>query len=188
MALPDFETQLKIGRLAETDIVRWLRSRGNSAITCYEIEHNTGKGPQFFAPTRAYVAPDILLFGGNGRVLWCEAKHKSVFTWHRISGRWTTGIDQRHYGDYQHVAQITGLPVWLLFFHVSSQPSASDLQYGCPCTCPSGLYGGSLEFLVQNENHRHGNHGRSGMVYWAEHSLKRLASVDAVRAPKVEAA
>lgn len=180
----EFERQLKIGRLAETDIVRWLRSRGNSIITCYEIEHNTGKGPQFFAPTRAYVAPDILLFRGGGRVLWCEAKHKSTFTYHGKTGRWTTGIDLRHYVDYQLIAHSTGVPVWLLFFHLNSQPTHKDMLWGCPAACPTGLYGGDINFLSDHESHRSDRHGRSGMVYWAEFMLKRLASVDAVRRSK----
>lgn len=174
-----FEEALKFGRLAETDIVRWLRRKGNSIITCYEIQHDTGKGPRFFAPTTAYVAPDILVFSGSGKVLWCEAKHKTVFSWYRKGRRWVTGIDRRHYRDYQNVASITGLPVWLLFLHVSGAPSAVDIGY-CPVECPTGLYGGNLDFLTQNESHQSDRHGTSGMVYWDEKVLTLLASVEEV--------
>jgi hypothetical protein len=177
-----FEDNLKTGRVSEKYIGRWIRDRGNSILPIYETEYHTGKGPQFFAPIGEYVAPDMLVFTRAWGVLWCEAKHKSVFSWHRKTQRWTTGIDLRHYEDYQHVARITKLPVWLLFLHQNSTPNPRDINCGCPKKCPTGLFGQELGFLVEHENHRSMNHGRSGMVYWAETSLRFLDSVAEVKA------
>lgn len=177
-----FETNLQQGRLTETAIVKWLRARGNGVVTVYEIEHHTGKGPRYFAPTKAYVAPDILVFPKDEQVLWCEAKHKTVFSWHRKTQRWVTGVDIRHYEDYQRVQDETGIDVWLIFAHHSATPSESDLKYGAPPFCPSGLFGQRLEYLTRKENHRSDNWGSSGMVYWAESSLLRLGDYPAIEA------
>lgn len=170
-----FEEQLAVGRLAESAIVRWLRSKGNSVITVYEIEHKNGLGPRFLGSTKAYVAPDVLVFKGNGKVLWCETKHKTVFSWYRIGRCWETGIDAHHFADYRRVAEETGLPVWLVFLHTSDQPSAGDIRYGCPPRCPVGLFGGELGFLADNISHDSSRWGRHGMVYWAHDTLKLLA-------------
>lgn len=184
-----FERNLEIGRIAEGVIAHWLMLRGDAVMPAYQIEKHTGKGPQLFAVDRNLVAPDMLVFNHRG-ITWVESKHKSVFTWHRMTRRWTTGIDLRHYGDYLRVAKSTRLPVWLLFFHRESRPSADDLRAGCPPECPTGLFGGDLFDLVGLENHRAPalsrersgmlGHGRSGMVYWAADDLKLLASKEDV--------
>lgn len=186
-----FEKQLAVGRVGESLIARFMMSRGHAVLPVYEIEKSTGKGPQLFAKCAGLVAPDMLVFTANGS-MFIEAKHKTVFTWHRNSGKWTTGIDIRHYGDYLKVAKQTHLPVWLMFFHQNSNPSAEDAKHGCPSECPTGLFGGDIFDLVTRENHRskpydemregYLGHGRSGMVYWAEASLKLIASKDEVEA------
>lgn len=177
-----FEEYFEVGRTSESDIAMWLRSRNNGVLPVYEILKKEGLGPRFFGSIadnqeRLYVAPDMLVFGGNGKAIFVEAKHKTVFTWHRITSRWVTGIDIRHYNDYQRIRAETGLPVWLMFLHVSEVPDARDLYQGCPHQCPTGLYGGELEKLSKLENHRHKNWGRSGMVYWAAESLNKLAQL-----------
>ncbi len=184
-----FAEKLAFGKVAEGFIAKWLMARGNSVLPVYEIEKSTGKGPQLFGLDSSLVAPDMVAFTENG-VVWIEAKHKSVFTWHRNTQQWTTGIDLRHYGDYLKVAKSTKLPVWLMFFHRSSTPSDGDQRMGCPAQCPIGLFGGDIFDLVPKENHRTPpldyfregakGHGRSGMVYWSVSELKRLATYDSV--------
>ena len=184
-----FSRQLGVGQVAEGLIARWLMARGASVMPAYEIEQSSGKGPQLFSQEGDFVAPDMLVFSHKG-IQWVESKHKSVFTWHRVSKRWTTGIDLRHYGDYLQVAKQTSVPVWLLFFHRESTPSVDDRRHGCPQECPTGLFGGELFSLVVLENHRAPHfdptrtgitgHGRSGMVYWAVDQLRMLASKEEV--------
>lgn len=186
-----FEESLQIGKVAEGLIAAWLQARGSAILPAYEIEKSTGKGPQLFSVEGDFVLPDMLAFSHKG-LCWIEAKHKSVFTWHRISGKWTTGIDLRHYGEYFQVLQRTHLPVWLMFYHRESTPDQRDTQYGCPKECPTGLYGGALASLVIAESHRVPaknsdrigmlGHGYSGMVYWADDKLKLLATRSEVRA------
>jgi len=174
-----FEQNLATGQMGESLISRWLQGRGHAVFPAYQIEHQTGKGPQLFAKSGDLVLPDLLAFRG-GEVRWFEAKHKTCFTWHRISGRWTTGIDLRHYHEYQEVAHRTSLPVWLLFFHPKSQPDQRDIRHGCPSQCPTGLFGNDIAKLVETENHRSDKWGKSGMVYWAKDSLRLIAEAHEV--------
>lgn len=178
-AVGKFEQSLAIGQLGEGAISRWLQGRGHAVFPAYQIEQHTGKGPQLFAASGDLVLPDLLAFR-CGKVQWFEAKRKTCFTWHRISQRWTTGIDLRHYGEYQEVAERTGLPVWLLFLHPTSKPDARDLEHNCPAECPVGLFGNDLEILKLRESHRSDRHGKSGMVYWTHQDLRLLAPINEV--------
>lgn len=109
--------------------------------------------------------------------MWCEAKRKSRFAWYRNYERWQTGIDLNHWKHYQAVAKATGFGVYLFFLHDCSTPSAGDLGHGSEPTCPTGLFGGSLDYLANNISQTIGRsgpcggHGRHGMVYWAHDSL-----------------
>lgn len=172
-----FNRQLEFGRVGESVISNWLQSRGHLVFPAYEKEINTGKGPQLFCADGDLVLPDILVFSGE-KIQWVEAKHKTCFSWHRITGRWVTGIDLRHYNEYLKVAERTNLPVWLMFYHPQDKPDNRDIQHGCPPQCPIGLFGNDIAWLKDNENHRSDRWGSSGMVYWAVESLILILSAD----------
>jgi hypothetical protein len=174
-----FQENLEQGRVGESFIANYLKNKGWAVLPAYEIEKHTGKGPQIFSSVGAFVAPDMVAFRGE-KSFWIEAKHKSVFTWHRLTQRWTTGIDLRHYEEYIKVEKLTCTPVWLMFYHRSAKPSDEDLRYGCPPVCPTGLFGNTLTILQNTENHRCESfasgrgHGRTGMVYWAHETLREI--------------
>lgn len=172
-----FKERLAFGKLGESKIASWLRTRGNYVLPVYETEEQY-KGPRLYAPTREIVSPDLLVFNFEG-IRWVEAKHKTVFTWHRITERWTTGIDRRHYKEYLSLAEEWPWPIWLLFLHESDEPDERDKEY-CPKKCPIGLYGGDILLLNKKINHEHDNWGKSGMVYWAEKSLIKLATLQEI--------
>lgn len=150
----------RFGKVAESAIAQYLMRRGRAILPVYEKLIDEGKGPQLFTAEGSFVAPDLCAIG-NGKIIWAEVKHKTAFTWHRITGRWTTGIDLRHYSDYQRVAEKTRLPVWIFFLHEGGAAKDS------PPDSPSGLFGNELGILTQRENHRSDRWGKSGMVYWA---------------------
>jgi hypothetical protein len=177
--MSSFDQQLAHGQLGESIIAKWCMSRGNSVLPVYEKEIDTGKGPRFFTPRGRFAAPDMFVMPAMN---WIEAKHKTVFSWHRKTACWCTGIDLNHYEDYKQVQETSSRPVWLLFLHRSNMPDQRDLDAGCPKRCPVGLFGGSLAFLEQHENHRHDNWGRHGMVYWAYETLKLVAPIDEIDA------
>jgi hypothetical protein len=169
-----FRREFAKGIIGESTIATWFKQRGSSVLPAYQVELESGKGPQFFTPEGKFVTPDMMIFPS---MVWVEAKHKTSFTWHRQTGQWCTGIDLRHYRDYQQVARISRRPVWLMFLHNSGKPSAGDLARGCPANCPAGLFGAALDYLLQNENHRSPNWGSDGMVYWTPAAFRLLASL-----------
>lgn len=170
---PTFNQQLSVGKVGESVIKQWLNSIGFSVLPVYEKMDSEYKGPQLFTPTGGQIAPDMFVFRGE-KCMWIEAKHKSAFSWHRITGRWVTGIDLRHYLDYCKIDDDSPFPVWLLFLQRSGQAVDS------PPNCPTGLFGNPLKYLRMHENHRHANHGKSGMVYWSVAHLQKIASLEVV--------
>lgn len=169
-----FEQSLATGRVAEGLISKWLQARGSAVMPAYEIEQSRGKGPQLFTGDGELVVPDMIAFTHED-VCWVETKHKRAFTWYRIGQCWATGVDLHHYTSYLKVSLRTKLPVWLMFYHREAIPSEEDLSFGCPETCPTGLYAGSLFDLVGKESHRSDKHGKHGMVYWRHTDLRLLA-------------
>lgn len=155
-----FQEQLAVGKAGESLIAQWLIGRGFSVLPVYEKIIDEGKGPQLYTASGGMIAPDLLALR-NDEIMWIEAKHKTAFSWHRITNRWVTGIDLRHYEEYLKVLETTSIPVWLLFLHRGGQAKDS------PANSPKGLFGNDLNILSEHENHRHANWGRSGMVYWA---------------------
>ena len=168
-----FEDSLQRGQVGESLIAKWLRSRGWFVLPIYEKEIGTGKGPRLFTPNETLIGTDMFAFNHNGGI-WIESKHKTAFSEHRITGNWTTGIDLHHYEHYCRINDETPWPVWLLFLHRGGQAKDS------PPDSPTGLYGGSLDYLRAKENHRHENWGKTGMVYWARQDLKLIATLEEV--------
>lgn len=178
----NFQQTLQFGKMGEGHISRWFQSKGYNALPIYEKEINEGKGPTLFTASGPFIAPDLLIFKSKpetkntlgNKVFWIEAKTKSAFTRHRITNRWTTGIDLRHYNDYLSIAQFSPWPIWLLFLQLGGKAKDS------PDGCPTGLFGRELEYLSKHENHRSDNWGKGGMVYWAHETLLSLATLDEV--------
>ena len=174
-----FQQSLSRGKIGESAISTWLNRRGFNCLPVYEKEISDGKGPTLFcASGDQLVLPDILAFKDK-EVYWVEAKHKTAFTWHRITSRWVTGIDFRHYEEYRKVQALNPhWEIWLFFLH--QKGTAKDTPDGL--VSPSGLFGHRLNYLSENENHRHDNWGNRGMVYWAHETLKKIADIEEVLA------
>ena len=166
----NFQAQLSYGQIGESRISNWFRGRGYNVLPVYELELQQGKGPRLFAPTKQLIAPDMFIFKADN-AYWIEAKHKTAFSWHRITRQWVTGIDLKHYTDYCEIDTFSPFPVWLVFLHEGGQAKDS------PETSPAGLFGNTLKFLRENESHRHSHWGNSGMVYWSIDKLKKMADL-----------
>lgn len=178
-----FAQSLQFGKTGESAIAWYMKARGNHILPVYEKQVNDYKGPAIYLSDGGFlVAPDMLLLGK--KTMWIEAKHKTAFTWHRISQKWTTGIDLHHFNDYLKVAEKSNWPVWLLFLHENG--TAKDTPEGM--VSPTGLFGNDLSVLKARINHTHQNHGKHGMVYWAVDSLKRIATLEELKQMQKEAA
>lgn len=182
---PTFEASLSWGQIGEGRIANWLKGKGWSILPVYEKEIDNGKGPRLFIPGGELVAPDMLAYNMTktpAPVRWIEAKTKTRFSWYGIKQRWVTGIDLRHYTDYCKIDDASPFPVWLMFLHDNSNAWPHDVErWHAPPSCPTGLFGEMLSVLRQTESHRSDKHGKSGMVYWADTSLRRLAPVSEVK-------
>lgn len=178
-----FNDEFPFGKIGESKIANWLRyGRGYCILPVYEIAKGQYKGPQLFTPEGELIAPDMLCFRKN-KVIWIEAKHKTVFSWHRRTQRWVTGVDVHHYENYLKASVCSEWPVWLMFYHPNGDSREHDGR------SPTGLFGGALRELRDKENHRFPddatwdvsrNYGKGGMVYWARESLVLLATVEEV--------
>jgi len=162
-----FKKALAIGKTGESQISKWLLSRGASVLPIYEIAENQFKGPAMYSGDATIIAPDMMVFS-EGKITFVEAKHKNAFSWHRKTKTWNTGIDLHHYREYIKIQENTWVPIWLMFLHRGGAAKDSLVS-------PAGLFGNSLEKLMRTEHHRHSNHGKSGMVYWEKDSLIKLA-------------
>lgn len=183
----NFNDCYAFGRIAESQIAQWLvRAQHWHLLPAYEIEIPSGKGPRLLTEQGELISPDLLgtkLKEAQLLMRWIEAKHKSRFTWHRSSKNWQTGIDLSHYRDYIEVQRRTRIEVFILFLHRCSEPSQSDLKYGSPAECPTGLFCRSLYYLKRHEDHRDSfDKGRREypMVYWNHKDLVRLATLEEV--------
>ncbi len=176
-----FAEALAYGQVGEGKIANWLKWKTQASILpVYETEINTGKGPRIFAVRETIIAPDMLVFPTDGFAYWVEAKHKTVFTWHRISGTWQTGIDRHHYRHYLKVRDLYGYRLCLAFLHCSSRPDSRDIEAGCPPACPTGLFVGEINSLRSHIDHEDDRWGKHGMVYWQHGSLIFKATLEEV--------
>lgn len=167
-----FEEYLKIGRVGEDLISKWLMRRGWSILPVYEISLETGKGPRVYCASGDLIAPDSLAFK-DGKIMWVEAKFKSGFSLHRITGHYVTGIDLKHYEHYLEVSRRSKYPLWLMFLHRGHYAKDSfDNE--------TGLFAQEIRKLEKTEHHRSDKWGKHGMVYWAKESLIKIAELDEV--------
>jgi len=171
-----FAEQLQTGLLGEDEISKWLILRGNTVLPAYQVSVNHGKGPRLFGEFGQLISPDLLVFNSQ-KVMWIEAKTKSAFTWHRITGTWQTGLDAKHWGHYKEVADRTPFTLWIMFLH-RKENAAKDTPEGM--TSPSGLFGNDITKLRASIDHTSDKHGPSGMVYWRRDSLRKLADIDEI--------
>lgn len=179
-----FVQYLNHGKVGESIVAQWLRSRGYNVLPIYEKELDEKKGPALYACTGSFVAPDMLVFRSGslghdpGGIRWIEAKTKSAFTWHRQTEQWTTGIDKRLYRNYLQVMKLSPWPLWIMFLHLNGQAKDSEP------TPDTGLFGASLETLSEHIHHRWPeNDDEPGMIYWAYPGvLRKLVSLEELTA------
>jgi len=170
-----FEESLRFGKMAETRIAQALRQQQFTILPVYPTVE-AFKGPVVLTPDGSgLVAPDMLAIRVD-EIRWVEAKHKTAFTWHRITSKWTTGIDLHHYKDYQQIQALSPWEIWLYFWQEPGK--AKDTPENL--ISPSGLYADTLRFLETHENHTDENWGRTGMVYWAEETFRCYDSLESI--------
>jgi len=161
-------------------IAQWLLRRDWTILPAYEKFEQDFKGPRILSAAGNLIAPDMLVFKfGNdkGNVLWIEAKNKAAFTWYRKGNAWQDGIDKKCWTDYLGLCTLTPWPVWLLFLHGPGQVAKDTPPGKVP---PTGLFGNRIDELATKIDHESDRHGLTGMVYWCEAVLPKIASWEEV--------
>lgn len=184
----DFKNQLKKGKIGESAIAQWLKRRGNHIMPVYELEVESGKGPQLFSSDGELIAPDMFVFKSDGSyTCWIEAKRKARFSWWGKKGYFETGIDQHHYNQYCKVQDVSPWEVWLMFLHTQSDTWRTDVEKrGAPEVCPTGLFANKLSVLRKSISHTDSRHGKTGMVYWRIDTLIKMAELSEVECQEAE--
>ena len=172
-AQSSFAQTLERGLLGESEIAKWLMSRGGTILPAYQIEIDEGKGPRVFRAHGNLVAPDMLTINSGKDVAWIEAKTKGGWTWFRGAKSWQDGIDKNHWLDYVQVDQELPWPVHILFLHKERKGAKDSPQDKIPPS--AGLYGNSVNRLADCIDHTSDKHGNHGMVYWNRSALKRYS-------------
>ncbi len=173
----NFKQKLAFGRVGEERISNWrIRSRGATVLPVYKIEDGDQRGPRLFADKLDLIVPDLLVWPEKSRPIWVETKRKTVFSWHRNTGTWQTGIDTYLFEQYKKVAEKTGLQIWLLFLHENDRSETRNE----PWPCPTGMFGQALGTLEQIGR----EHG--AMLYWKRLNLIHLASLLEIAAAQGE--
>lgn len=180
-----FAEAFPYGQTAEEMVTAWLESRGWK-VTNAGVILQEGKGPRLVFGEEVLIAPDrygVKCIEGHDVKLWFEIKRKDVFTWHYMSGTWQDGIDVHVYEHYLKIQEYTCEGVIVLFYHDNTATAPRDVHNGAPVSCPTGLYGRGLDYLVKHEHHRDSYERRDycrPMVYWTIDELRLMATCEEV--------
>jgi hypothetical protein len=170
--MASFEDTLARGDSGEDKVRKWLLSWGYCILPRFQPDN--GRGPRIYTPERDLIAPDIACFHPvENCIRWVEVKTKDVFSHHRKTNNWVTGIDLKPYEQYKELLTISPWPIWILFLHELDRIETRDE----PWPCPTGLFGQSLDILMSCENHTDDRWAR-GMVYWKIDNLHFYSTLE----------
>jgi len=126
------------GDAAQKRWARILAERGNAALPVYgmdDVDERT-KAPILFVTDGLLVVPDVLCLNPKSGSTWHEVKAKSTPGFYRKHNRWEHGADLALIEEYQEVARVTGVPVWLVVYEERSPVDPDrDSQLA-----PAGIY------------------------------------------------
>lgn len=163
-----FNDALEIGKIGESEVAKYLKSRGHHILPIYEIKGGEFEGPVLYAADgRKITAPDMVCINEKGIKL-IEVKAKNAWTKNNNLGVWNTGIDLKLLRHYNEMEKLTGWPVWIFFLQKGGQAKDS------PPDSPPGLYIGLLSELLK-VGRFHKNGGKNGMIYWMPEHFYKLS-------------
>ncbi len=121
-ARDDFQRQRERGGVYEAAFANWLQAeRGYHILPAYDYSGLANNhAPRLTRGSDKLVMPDVLAFKA-GAGLWFDPKLKTRADLYRKTDTWETGTPLRNYRDYERVAALTGLDVWLVFIHEREQ-------------------------------------------------------------------
>lgn len=112
-----FSQSLAMGQEGEHLIANYFLSSSCIVLPLYQF--STSCAPAWFTASGKIVAPDLFVIK-NKTLFFVEVKYKQ--RWINWEGIIQTGLDRRHYDEYKRIADVTGLPVYLIFIHEKEPP------------------------------------------------------------------
>ena len=161
-----FEARLSFAKAIERAGEEWLKRRGWLVLSPSDYSGpDDDKPPSLHGAARSFVLPDTLAFRA-GRARFVECKWKTAATFHRVTQRWETGIQLRHWEDYRRVRAESGVPTWIVWVHGREREMRGMDLEGLSELSPRPYDGPKM--------------GPGGMIFFPWQGLVRLASLDAV--------
>lgn len=113
------EVTYETGEPAERLVEEWLIRRGYYVTPARTHRVSLDGAPLLHGEDKDLIQPDIFVIG-HGRFFWAEVKQKTKPQSVRIRDQLEHGIEQRQLEHYKEVAEVSGQPVFLFVFEVSS--------------------------------------------------------------------
>ena len=159
-----FTDALSAGAVGERLALDLYRALGYQVVLTARNRPLSGNGaPQLYLPGgKQATLPDLLCLR-DGQYVFVDVKLKFDVSWHRLSGRWQTGINANHLENYASLDSL------VTFIHADYTPQDG----GNPDTVPYGVFTASAPYLARNVHHQYG-----GMSYWDVGKLTPLATMD----------
>jgi len=112
--------QTQMGFEGEKHIIKQLKDAGYWVFKCTDALDSDAreeweKAPKIHGMNDSYIYPDVQVFKNQTPEL-VEIKTKSQPTYYRKRDKNQHGINLRHYNSYLKVKEITGMPLWLVFY------------------------------------------------------------------------
>ena len=120
-----FEEKLKFGEEGEQIVASALIARGSAVSPLYQFTADCA--PFLLTRERKVILPDLTCWS-DGENYFVECKRKNQ--WVEWGGVYETGLNQRHFADYERVKAVTGQRVYLFFLHEDARPEFNGLFYG----------------------------------------------------------
>jgi len=112
-----FKVKLAFGKEGEHEVGEYMLNKGYSILPLYQF--NDDVAPQIFNAKTTITSPDLFVCGNN-KYFWVEVKTKN--RWIKYLADTETGCNYKHYIEYLKIAEITGLPVYIIFNHKDNDP------------------------------------------------------------------
>ena len=114
----DFARERDRSKAYEIAFSEYLQTvRGYYILPTYDYSGlGDGKAPRLLKGKDGLVLPDLMGVK-NGKISWFEIKLKSEATYYRKGGCLETGLNLRHWNDYQRVKAQIGAKIFIVFIH-----------------------------------------------------------------------
>ncbi len=111
-----FRERLAFGEEGEHEIAEFLIQKGVSILPLYQFE--SYHAPYILRHDNTIVSPDLICFKNDAFMIDVKTKNQ----WVEYKGRVETGMNEKHYNQYNRLRNLTGKEVYIIFNHKKEEP------------------------------------------------------------------